>query len=370
MLRTPRTASLGCWPDGRQRLLLGATFWEGERARAAWNGWRSAVPREQVTFADARLLACAYRPLCRLGVDDPMLSLAGGVYRRTWYLNQLALRRGARAVAQLRAADIDVLVLKGAASAILHYGDVGARPMDDVDLLVDPRRLAAAIHALGASGWLELASQGPVAGPLRYGSHVEDADGNEIDIHAYALMQSADDADLWESCVPLDLMGVETRAPGPPEQLLLVCTHGLRWDVSTIRWAADAMAILRCTGSAFDWERLVQRTQARRLTVTVGHALAWLRESLDADVPEWVLRRLRAGPRLRFERANHTISMRPPTPLGFAAMSFDRYRRFASLAPAGERPASFARFLQSAWEIDGSVRLLVHGGRKLARRAL
>jgi len=50
-------------------------------------------------------------------------------------------------------------------------------------------------------------------------------------------------------------------------------------------------------------------------------------------------------------------------------MSFDRYRRFATLAPAGERPASFAGYLQSAWEIDGAAQLLVHGGRKLVRRA-
>jgi hypothetical protein len=73
---------------------------------------------------------------------------------------------------------------------------------------------------------------------------------------------------------------------------------------------------------------------------------------------------------LRFERAVHRISMRPPTRIAFAAMAFDRYRRFASQAPPGERPASFPRFLQSAWEIDGSARLLAYGGRKLVRRAL
>jgi len=369
MLDAARTAATGCWPDEWQRLLLGAAVWEPDQARTAWERWRSSVAREDVTYADTRLLAAAYRPLRRLGLDDPTLHLAGGVYRRTWYLNQLALRRGARVVTELRAAGSDVLVLKGAALALLHYRDLGARPMDDVDLLVKPRELKAAVRALVASGWREQASQGPVAGPLRYGTHVEDAEGNEIDLHAYALMQSADDADLWQSRVPLDLVGVQTYAPGPPEQLLLVCAHGLRWDLSTIRWAADAMAILTSTGTEFDWERLAERTQARRLTVTVGHALAWLRESLDADIPEWVLRRLRVGPRLRFERAIHTISMRPSTPFAFAALSFDRYRRFASLAPVVERPASFPEFLKTAWEIDGSARLLLHGGRKLVRRA-
>jgi hypothetical protein len=242
MLRSWRAASPGCWPDERERLLLGAIYWDSEKAGDAWETWRRAVSsRDRITYGESRLLAAAFRPVGALGVDDQMLSVAGGLYRRSWYENHLALHRLAKAVASLNAAGIEVLVLKGAALSVLHYRDLGARPMLDVDLLVAPQRLRAAMQVLAASGWHPVATEGPVAGPLQYGRHLNDEQGNELDLHAYALMQSADDRDLWQSRVPLDLNGVSTSAPGPAEQLLHVCVHGLRWDGATTRWAADAM---------------------------------------------------------------------------------------------------------------------------------
>jgi hypothetical protein len=367
-MRSRIVRSGGCWPDDRQRLLLAAATWGDERALDAWQRWRAIVRREEVTAADTRLLATAFRPLRALGADDPMLTLAGGAYRRAWYLNQLALRRAAAVVATLQAAQIEVLVLKGAALSLLHYRDLGARPMDDVDLLVRPEALDRAVTALRPLGWGVLASQGAGTGPLRYGTHIVDAGGNEIDLHAYALMQSADDADLWTACVDLDLMGTATAALAAADQLVHVCAHGLRWDVTTtVRWAADAMTIIGSDG--LDWRRVVERSRAWHVTVAVASALTWLRESLQAHVPQWVLADLDAGPRMPFERAINAVWARPPTPLGFAVMSFDRYRRFARLAPAHERPASFAAYLRDAWGLQSSAQLLVYGGRKLAGRA-
>jgi hypothetical protein len=306
------------------------------------------------------------------GLDDPALELARTLYRRAWFINQLALRRAAGAVGRLHDAGIEVLVLKGVALAVLHYDDLGARPMQDVDLLVDPARAADAVAALGGLGYRVLASEGPGNGPLKYGTHVEDADGNEIDVHAYALMQSAGDADLWEAPVPLHFGGVEALALAPAEQLLHVCAHGVRWSNETpTGWIADAMAILRSAGAAggLDWDRLVDRAGARRLTAAVGSALAWLRESLEADVPGWVPARLQAAPKLRFEEPIHRLTTAAPTAASFAIYSWDRYRRFARLAQPGLRPRSFVAYLQHAWELDSPARLLAHGGRKLLPRA-
>ncbi len=367
-MRSRIARSGGCWPDNRQRLLLGAATWEDERALEAWSRWRACVTREEVTASDTRLLAAAFRPLRALGADDPMLTLAGGAYRRAWYLNQLALRRAASVIDTLQSAGIEVLVLKGAALSLLHYRDLGARPMDDVDLLVHPHALDRAVDALRPIGWNVLASQG-ARGPLRYGTHIVDADGNEIDLHAYALMQSADDSALWSSRVELELMGTVTSAPAPADQLVHVCAHGLRWDVTpTVRWAADAMTILRSADGRFDWPRVVACSRAWRVTVAVSAALAWLRGCLQARVPEWVLADLERGPRMPFERVLNAVWTRPPTPLAFAVMSFDRYRRFAQLAPAHDRPASFAEYLRSAWGLESSAQLVIHGGRKLAGR--
>jgi hypothetical protein len=368
MQRGDRRVSVGCWPNERQTLLLRAALWEDERALRAWDQWRARSPLERVDGSDVSLLGAAYRRLRRLRIDDPRLSIAGGIYRRNWYLNQLALRRAAQVVDDLRGAGLDVLVLKGAALALLHYRDAGARAMKDVDVLIGPGNIDAAVDTLLPSGWWVVETQGPVGGPLRYGLHVRDEDENEVDLHEYALMQSVDDSDLWATRIPLDLMGTPTAALAPTEQLLHVCAHGMRWDEATTLWALDAMTILRSAGSELDWQRFVERARARRLTVALGDALAWLRESLEAEIPQWVLAELRSGPRLRFERAVHRVTTQPPTSLGFALMSFDRYRRFARLAPVERRPRSFADYLRASWELERPTQVLIYGGRKLAGR--
>jgi Uncharacterised nucleotidyltransferase len=229
-------------PDERHTLLLRAVAWNDQRARRAWDAWRSQVTPEIVTDAEAWLLAAAYRPLRRLGADDPMVSLAGGVYRRTWYVNQLALKRGAGVIAHLRAAGVEVIVLNGAALSLLHYRDVGARPFEHLDMLAGP--------------------------------------GGE----------------LWETRVPFELMGTPTFALAAPEQLVHICAHGASADdVTAVSWAADATAVLRTAGGALDWERVLEVAHGRRVTATVGEALGWLRQSLDADIPLWMVDRLSAG---------------------------------------------------------------------------
>jgi hypothetical protein len=229
-------------PDQRHTLLLRAVAWNDDRARRTWDAWRSQVTPEIVTDAEAWLLAAAYRPLRRLGAADPMVSLAGGVYRRAWYVNQLALKRGADVIADLRAAGVEVIVLNGAALSLLHYRDAGARPFEHLDMLAGP--------------------------------------GGEV----------------WETRVPFELMGTPTFALAAPEQLVHTCTHAAGADdVAAVSWVADATAVLRSAGAAFDWERVLELAHGRRVAATVGEALGWLRQSLDTHVPVWVLDRLSAG---------------------------------------------------------------------------
>jgi Uncharacterised nucleotidyltransferase len=57
----------------------------------------------------------------------------------------------------LRAADVEVVALKGAALAFFHYPDPALRPMGDLDLLLrDPRDLACATQTLAGAGWRAL----------------------------------------------------------------------------------------------------------------------------------------------------------------------------------------------------------------------
>jgi hypothetical protein len=62
-----------------------------------------------------------------------------------------------RTIRALRAADVEVVALKGAVLAFFHYDEPSLRPMGDLDLLLkEPRDLERATAALAGAGWIAL----------------------------------------------------------------------------------------------------------------------------------------------------------------------------------------------------------------------
>src|SRR5262245_60284423 len=81
-----------------------------------------------------------YRTLGRQGLLEPAIEEAlRWEHRRAALHNRLLLRALAACLRAFAAADVPVIVLKGAALAEQIYGEVALRPMIDVDLLIPGR---------------------------------------------------------------------------------------------------------------------------------------------------------------------------------------------------------------------------------------
>jgi hypothetical protein len=137
-----------------------------------------------------------------------------------------------RVLAALRAADVDVLVVKGAALAWTRYPEPWLRPREDIDLLVhaaDAERAAAA-----------LASAGYAAAPMQSGRIVThqrlyvraDSSGRRhaCDLHwkiadpaPFADLLAS--ADLFAGADALTLDGTPIRVPSRAHALLLAAWH-------------------------------------------------------------------------------------------------------------------------------------------------
>ena len=70
-----------------------------------------------------------------------------------------------------------------------------------------------------------------------------------LDLHWFALENNrwpeADKA-LWSHLVSVQIGGTQCHAPGFEDQVLHACVHGAPWNgVANLRWAADAIIILR-----------------------------------------------------------------------------------------------------------------------------
>lgn len=349
-----------------QLLLVKAAVLADGPALAAWEEWSATAEPERMHHGEARLIAGAFRRLEELGAGGPMMSFAAGIYRRTWYANQLAVARMAIVLAALERAGVPVLVLKGFALAPLAYGDLGARPMEDVDLLVPPELIERAVAALEDEGLRQAGGMTRPSGLLANEVELRDEEGNAVELHAYALVESADDADLWERRVGFSVRDVDAFAPCAEDALLLVVVHGQRWNtVQPVSWALDACRLVESRGGEFDWVRFVSRAEARDLTLAALRAVGML-TSLGIDPPPWVAERLAGFPvgvaTALGDRAGRSF----PGRLAAATFAWDRYRRFREQAPDRDRPSGPVDWLARVWGIDGVGELPGEARRRVA----
>ena len=337
-----------CWPTAAQTWLLRAAFLPAEPAQAAWQVWRSrAGPLEQLDEGSRRLLPLLYRNLRRslspsqMAVP-PIPQLRDG-YRRTWFRNQAAFYQIAGLLDALHSAGLPNMILKGAALAVLHYRDLGLRPMADFDIAVPAARAVEAFAVLRQLGW---SPNVPIRRPAEFVGVKQSTDfrsssGCHFDLHWYALWDccypGADD-DFWSGAVPLRVNQALTQALNPTDQLLHVCVHGALLNrVPPVRWAADAMQILRTPGAALDWPRLLAHAQRLRLSLSLRATLHYLRTALEAEIPATVVEALAALPVSALDREFFQRKISRRSLLGEIPLMWSHY---CLIAEARQRPAT------------------------------
>lgn len=288
-----------CWPTRLQELLLHAALDDGPGAMTAWESWRSSADVERLDLGSHRLLPLLYRNLSALGVEDSLMARIKGVYRRSWYENQLLFNKLTRLIILFRRAGIRTMVLKGAALSVAHYCDSGVRPMADLDILVPTPDALRAGDLIKELGWRPRGDM-PDKRFLMSNRHAweyADESGCRFDFHWNVFLgnlgENADD-DFWCQAVPVEVNGEASLILCPSDQLLHVCSHGAEWNtIPPIRWVADAMTVLKSSGADVHWDRFL--VQARRCSVALaaGNTLAYLRERFGVPVPVSLLEDLR-----------------------------------------------------------------------------
>ncbi|HSR18731.1 MAG TPA: hypothetical protein VLM39_11630, partial [Ignavibacteriaceae bacterium] len=80
------------WITKEQELLLKASLFEGDKFIYAWEKWKSCVNFEQIDPGSYRLLPLLYQNLVKHEIKDPLTERLKGIYRRTWFENQILTR--------------------------------------------------------------------------------------------------------------------------------------------------------------------------------------------------------------------------------------------------------------------------------------
>lgn len=349
----------GDWhPSPQQELLLQAALWQGDAARTAWDEWIAQVDIQHLDYGSYRLLPLLYLNLRALDIEHPELERIHGVYRYHWYRNQLLMRRGALAVRALQDAKIPTMMLKASALIPLYYRNPGARPCDDIDILVPTHEARHAMETLAGIGWSpwfgDLAGYTDQFVERHYAHTFRNGEQFHLDLHRHMMYfdtrRDADD-DFWAAAIPFEFEGNASHALCPSDQLLHVCVHGTVWNpVSPIRWAADAFVVLR--EATIDWERFMQQAVKRDLVLAARNEIEYLKTALRAPVPDEVIAAMKKMPVSNFDRLQYRVNTMPYTERGAAEKlwyHYEHYRRFGDMYQNENVLLRFPAFLRDTW---------------------
>jgi putative nucleotidyltransferase-like protein len=358
------------WPSEQQKLLLRTAFAGGDESAKAWAHLRPQLDLDALELGSFPLLPLVHRQLERLAIEDPYMPRLAGIRRRTWYLNQLQLDALAPALHALENAGTAPVVI-GGWQFLAHYyeGDFGARPVEELEVLVRPRDASASAHALAEVGF-----EGPrdvVAGVSRFIR----PDGHTCRVHErlareFSVPQRGIEVeDLWDDTFEISLGDTRARALAPTNELVRVCLAGARASAApNALWIADALAVLHTDSTAIDWERLVRQARRLRATLRLRDALAYLRRQLGARVPDDAIRKLEATPAKRRERLAHKEAGRSRRLVGPSPRTATRFLHVTSDRPLPVALVTLPAFLRDELGLERRAQVPLEVVRRVAAR--
>jgi hypothetical protein len=148
--------------------------------------------------------------------------------------------------------------------------------------------------------------------------------------------------------------------------------HGL-WSGSAanVRWCADATVVVRHAADDLDWDRLLDETVRRDLTVPVSNGLRFIADVCDAPVPPRVINELAKIPVSRRTQRAYTVILRDPTGPdvlgGLRGTQAYWARQSAKWGPA-RAARELPWFLMDNWNLEHPGQVPVEAVRKAVKR--
>lgn len=223
------------------------------------------------------------------------------------------IRRGLRLAAEtvrlqslLTDAGIPNLVLKGVALERLAYGVIAAKQTRDIDLLVSPQRVQAALRIIEGEGYA-LALPAKILNEMQRRALVRFS--REVKLVAPRTkvrvelqwrvadnpnLLSGIDADAVTQTVKLSA-DAKVRTLAPDDLFAYLCVHGAHHSWSRLKWLADFNALI--AGGNADLTHLYRHAQKVGAGYCAGQALLLCERLLGLKLPTPLARDLQANKR-------------------------------------------------------------------------
>lgn len=363
-------------PTQQQRLLLRCAFGDDEEVATTWGRLRPTLEFDRLDEGSHALIPLVYRSLTRARVDDPLLPRMKGVYRKTWYANQLLFGAGATALTALSDAGVEALVVNGGALVATQYGESGLRRVPHLEVVVREADTTKACRTLGAVGWVT--SPDPDTVPAARPVPFYDRRGNVLLMRrrfpVELLVPGSPDGradELWSDVRVTTVGGAPAMVLTPTNQFLWACAAGPDATLlPNVQWLVDAATIAAAAHGDLDWGRLARLAAARKVALRVSAALSYLDEAVGLSLPaEAQLAVLRDHVSQR-ERLSCWLYAASQGKLGGFPRTLGRHIRENLDESLIRTLTSLPVFLQQAWEVERPSAVVVMALRKAHRTLL
>jgi Uncharacterised nucleotidyltransferase len=292
----------GCaWPNAMQGELLQAIF--ANRPVEMIARWHNFLERYELERLDAgcyRLLPLLHSRLTRYCPDGQWArcEVLKGAWKKSFLENSTRLKSTINLIKILEKHGIRYCLLKGLASAVSLYGDVGARPMSDIDILVHQEDLVVCHKILSDCGWQTQTPPSPQRWRFQYASTYLHPDGGNLDLHWRPAEEFTTDdyqaSDLGEG-VRLTWMGQVIEMLNSTTNLACTILHGMAWNhLSPVRWVCDSLLLLKHQHHNIDWDQFDALTKRYHFSHITSAGLQYLAKNfpeVSSFVPRHILER-------------------------------------------------------------------------------
>lgn len=300
--------------------LLVVAFGDTAAARAAWASLGDRIDIEELPFELHGLFPSVAVALRRMGVDSHVLPRFEGVRRRLWALNAVRGRALAGLLARLAEGDVRCHVTGGMA-VLLWHGDLGVRPLTEVDVIVDAGGESHALDVAKGDGW-ELVDARRDGFLMDQRAVVVAKSGQLVTLRWIESSASERCASCgrdawqpeWMSAPTIGELPISVAPTTEALSFTLIDGPGLPGYLP-VRRRLDAVLLISTPGRAIDWSSFVDDVRARHAEPEV---LAELRRlvAFDGLVPPDVVDCLSASRAPYYERLSRPVLGLSPVAVG------------------------------------------------------
>jgi len=212
-----------------------------------------------------------------------------------------------------------VVLLKGGALTTTAYGgQLGLRPLSDLDLLLAETDLPLVRDMLFSRGFRSPGSSGTLftKGPVMFDLHTDLINASRIRRRALAFRFDAEA--VWAKAVALDLGDESLLTLSPAHQFLHLAVHAQKHSFSRLIWLIDLALVSR----RLDWEEVLLEAEKTGTERPVAYAVSAMERLLAVKIPPGVWVSLPRLNRMESRFVDAVVARRAAEPTGELLVAF------------------------------------------------